>query len=74
MRTLQDGLSAYSVFNPGTVRLHGTLTAEDLQGQMTGMMPSTRGHADVSTAMDRQEDAREAAALEAALQASLEEF
>ena len=74
-RTLEDGLSAYSVFNPGHVRLHGTLTAEDLQSQMSGLIPRPGGADDgIDEALERQAEAQEAAELQAAMEASLRDF
>lgn len=74
-RTLEDGLSAYSVFNPGHVRLHGTLTAEDLQSQMSGLIPRPGGGDDgIDEALERQAEAQEAAELQAAMEASLRDL
>lgn len=73
-RTLEDGLSAYSIFNPFQVRLEGTLTAEDLTSQMMGFGPARRAQPmNVGSAFDRQEAAQSERELEAAIQASLQE-
>jgi hypothetical protein len=71
-RTLEDGLSAYSVFNPFQVRLAGTLTAEDLTSQMMGLIPrATDHHVAVGSSLALQEAAQSERELQAALQASL---
>lgn len=74
-RTAEDGLSAYSVFNPGTTRIFGTVTAEELQAQASGMMLPLGRRQQEETADDvaRRIAAQEQAQLEAVLQASLEE-
>lgn len=73
-RTAKDGLSPFSVFNPGVVRLHGELSAEELQAQMTGMILPARPREDIDAAMDRQAAAQEEVQLREALEKSMREM
>lgn len=61
-RTYEEGLSAYSIFNPNLERIEGDISLHELEGQIRsggGRVPTARGMGSGLTRLLEEEEARD---------------